>query len=81
MSWILLRIFEYRLTVVVQLVSHVQLFATPWTAAHQPSLSLTIPQFAQIHVHCIGDSIQPSHPLMPSSPSALNLSQDQRLFQ
>ena len=27
---------------VVQSLSHVQLFATPWTAAHQASLSLTI---------------------------------------
>ena len=25
----------------VQLLSHVRLFATPWTAAHQPSLSIT----------------------------------------
>ena len=38
-------------------------------------------RFAQVHVHCIGDAIQPSHPLMPSSPSALNLSQYQGLFQ
>ena len=30
-------------------------------------------EFAQIHIHCIGDAIQPSHPLTPSS-SALNLS-------
>ena len=30
--------------VVVQSLSHVQLFATPWTAAHQASLSLTISQ-------------------------------------
>jgi len=30
--------------VVVQLVSHVQLFATPWTAAHQASLSFTTSQ-------------------------------------
>ena len=29
-------------TVVIQLLSHVQLFATPWTAAHQVSLSFTI---------------------------------------
>ena len=29
--------------VVVQLPSCVQLFATPWTAAHQASLSLAIP--------------------------------------
>ena len=40
-----------------------------------------LPEFAQVHVHCIKDAIQPSHPLMPSSPSALNLSQHQRLFQ
>ena len=25
----------------IQLLSHVQLFATPWTAAHQASLSIT----------------------------------------
>ena len=38
-----------------------------------------LPKFAQDHVHCIGDSTQPSHPLMPSSPSALNHSQHQGL--
>ena len=27
-----------------------------------------LPKFAQVHVHCIGDANQPSHPLMPSSP-------------
>ena len=37
-------------------------------------------KLAQIHVHCIGNAIQPSHPLMPSSPSALDLSQHQGLF-
>ena len=30
--------------VVVQLLSHVRLFATPWTAAHQASLSFTMSQ-------------------------------------
>jgi len=30
-------------------------------------------EFAQVHVHSISDAIQPSHPLMPSSPLALNL--------
>ena len=40
-----------------------------------------LPEFAQVQVHCIGDTIQPSHPLMPSSPSAFNLSQHQGLFQ
>ena len=38
-------------------------------------------KFAQVHVHCIGDSIQASHPLMLSSPSALHLSQHQGLSQ
>ena len=32
-----------------------------------------LPEFAQVHVHCIGDAIQPSHPLTPSSLSALDL--------
>ena len=40
-----------------------------------------LPEFAQVHVHCIDDAIQPSHPLMPSSPSALDLFQHQGLFQ
>ena len=40
-----------------------------------------LPKFAQVNVHCIGDAIQPSHPLMPSSPSVLNLSQKQGLSQ
>ena len=31
-------------------------------------------EFAQVHVHCISDAIQPSHPLLPSSPSAFHLS-------
>ena len=37
--------------------------------------------FAQTHVHSVGDAIQPSHPLSPPSPPALNLSQHQGLFQ
>ena len=31
------------------------------------------PEFAQTHIHQIGDAIQPSHPLLPPSPPALNL--------
>ena len=38
-------------------------------------------EFAQAHVHWVDDAIQPSHPLSPSSPPALNLSQHQGLFQ
>ena len=48
-----------------------------------PGLSIPhyLLKFAQVHVHRIDGAIQPSHPLTPSSPSALNLSQNQRLFQ
>ena len=38
-------------------------------------------EFAQTHVCWVGDAIQPFHPLLPSSPPALNLSQHQGLFQ
>ena len=40
-----------------------------------------VPEFAQIRVHRVGDAIQPSHPLVPRSPPAFNLSQHQGLFQ
>ena len=62
----------------VQSLSHVWLFATPWTAAHQASLSFTIsPEFAQTQVHWVSDAIQPSHPLSPPSPSAFTVSHHQ----
>ena len=38
-------------------------------------------QFAQTHVHWVGDAIQPSHLLLLPSPPALSLSQHQGLFQ
>ena len=40
-----------------------------------------LPEFAQTHVHCVDDAIQPSHPLLFPSPAALSLSQHQDLFQ
>ena len=64
----------------VQLLSRVQIFATPWTTARQDSLSITnsqsLPKLMSI------ESVMPSnhlilcHPLPP----ALNLSQHQGLF-
>ena len=36
---------------------------SPWTAACRASLSFTISQSVQIRVHCVGDAVQPSHPL------------------
>jgi len=39
-----------------------------------------LPESTNIHVHWVGDAIQPSHPLSSPSPPALNLSQHQGLF-
>ena len=39
------------------------------------------PELTQIHVHWVGDAIQPSHPLSSSSLPAFNLFQHQGLFQ
>ena len=40
-----------------------------------------LPEFAQSHVHSVSDAIQPSHPLLSTSPPAFNLFQHQGLFQ
>ena len=37
-------------------------------------------EFAQTHVHSISDTIKISHPLSPTFPPALNLSQQQYVF-
>ena len=52
----------------VQSLSHVQLFATPWIAAHLASLSITNSQSLLKLM-----SIQPSHPLSSPSPPDFNL--------
>ena len=66
----------------VQSLSHVQLFATPWTAAHHASLSITNSRsLLKNHVHQVGDAIQPSHPLSSPSLPAFSSSQHQGLFQ
>ena len=65
----------------VQLLSRVRLcdpvdYSMPgFPVRHQ------LPELAQIlHVHGVGDAIQPSHPLSSPSPSAFNLFQNQGLF-
>ena len=40
-----------------------------------------LPELTRTHVHRVSDAIQPSHPLSPPSPPALNPSQHQSLFQ
>ena len=59
--------------------------STLWDPIDCSTPGLPVPhhllKFAQVHVHCIGDAIQPSHPLSPSSLPVLNLSQHLGLFQ
>ena len=59
----------------VQSLSHVRLFVIPWTAACQPSPSITNSRSLLKFM-----SIQPSHPLLSPSPPAFNLSYHQNLF-
>ena len=40
-----------------------------------------LPKCAQVHIHCLIDAIQLSHPLTPFSPSALSFSQHQGVFE
>ena len=47
----------------------------------QPTCPSPSPRVFQVHVPWVGDAIQPSQPLSPSSPSVFNLSQHQGLFQ
>ena len=65
----------------VQLLSHVQLFATPWTSTHHASLSITNSQSLPKPMSTV--SMMPSNRLILSSPSppAPNPSQRQGLFQ
>ena len=62
----------------------VRLLATPWTAAHQASLSITNSR-SLLKLMCImmvhdGDAVQPSHPLSSPSPPAFNFSQLSWIF-
>ena len=62
---------------VVQLLSHVQLLVTPWTAACQASLSFTI-SWSLLKLMSIESVIPSNHPI--PSPPALSLSQHQGIF-
>ena len=61
-------------SVVVQLLSCVQIFATPWTAACQASMSFINSQslLKLVSIELVMQS-NPSHPLPPSFPFAFNL--------
>jgi len=62
-------IWEDSLVNSVQLFSHIQLFATPWTAAHQASLSIT--NFWSLLQLMSIESVMPSNPLILCRPLLL----------
>ena len=68
------------IAVVVQLPRRVRLSDPMHCSAPGLPVPRRLPEFAQVHAHCVGDAIQPSHPLTPSSPSALNLTQHRGVF-
>ena len=73
--------YVYSAAVFVRSLSRVQLFATPWTAACQASLSITHSGVCS-NSHPLSQWChQPSHPLLSPSPPAFSLSQHQVLFQ
>ena len=61
---------QMNINISVQLLNCVQLFAIPWTAARQASLSIINSR-----------SLLELMSIQPSSPPAFNLSQHQGLFQ
>ena len=55
----------------VQLLSHVRLCNPMDCSTPGFPVLYYLPDFSQTHAHWIGDAIQPSHPLSPPSPPAL----------
>ena len=68
-----------------QFSSVAQSSLTLWDPMDCSTLGLPVhhqlPELAQTHVHWVSDTIQPSHPLLSTSPPAFSLSQHQGLFQ
>ena len=62
--------FRVLFVVVVQSLSCIWPFVTPWSAACLSNFSILhyLLEFAQVRVHWVGDAIYPSHPLSPLSP-------------
>ena len=67
--------------VVVQLLSRIWLWDTMDCSMLGFHVLQYLLEFAQIHVHWVSDAIQPSHPLLPTCPPTLSLSQHQGFFQ
>ena len=73
--------FAYRYPILVLSLICIQLFVTPWMAAHQASLSFTL-SGSLLRLMSV-ELMMPTNHLILSfpSPHALNLSQHQGLFQ
>ena len=69
-----------QIVVVVQSLSFIFLWTRGLQYARLPCPSPS-PRVAQTHVHWVSDAIQLSEPMLPLSPLALNLSQNQGHFQ
>ena len=81
LCWFLLYDNMNQLFSSVQLLSHVRLFATPWTAARQASLSTTNSQ-SLLKLMFIVSVMQSNHLILCRLLlSTFNLSQHQGLFQ
>ena len=62
--------------IVIQSLSHIWLFATPWTAAHQPSLCFSI-SWSLLRLMSIESEISSNHLFLHLASLALNLSHHQ----
>ena len=65
--------YHKKVVVIIQSLSHVPACYPMDYNTPVSSVLHYLPEFAQIYVHWVSDAIQPSHPLLPPSPPALNL--------
>ena len=70
---------SFKLIIVVQSLSRVWLYDPMGCSMPGISVLHHLPELAQTHVHCVGDAIQPSHPLSFPFPPTFNLSLHQGL--
>ena len=79
---IILLYFHLFFLIVVHSLNYVQLCDQPHGLQHAKHPGpLQSPGVCSTHVHWVHDAVQLSHPLLPPSPPALNLSQHQGCFQ
>ena len=84
LRWVHVFPFIIFCSVQFSLVQFSSVAPTLWDPMDCSTSGLPVPhqllELTQTRVHWVSDAIRPSHPLSPSSPPALNLSQHQGLF-